>query len=94
MAASVSRISVMLRVMLIHFAKVISGFFHPRFLCQVLCPLSLISVKFKISLQSTISRSEMFYKIGNVKNLVKFKGKHMYLSLLLIRVQAAGLQVY
>ena len=82
MTASVSRISVIVRRTLIHFAKAISGSFHLRSLCQVLCPLILISVQ---------SRPEIFCQVGIVKNFVKFKGKHLYQSLLLIKLQAVDL---
>ena len=40
------------------------------------------------------SYSQMFFKIGILKNLANFKGKHQSWSLFLIKLQASGLQLY
>ena len=40
------------------------------------------------------SRSQMFFKIGVLKNFAIFTGRHLFWSLFLIKLQALGLQLY
>ena len=39
-------------------------------------------------------RSEIFYNIGVLINFVKVKGKHLYWSLLFVKIADFGLQFY
>ena len=40
------------------------------------------------------SHSQMFFKIGALKNVAKFTGKHLCQSLFLIKLQVSGSQLY
>ena len=42
----------------------------------------------KLELQYRNSRSQMFFKVGVLKNFVSFTGKHLCWSLFLIKLQA------
>ena len=49
--------------------------------------------KFQIHQQRS-SRVQMVFKISVPENLANFRGKHLFFSLILIKLQTLGLQLY
>ena len=67
--------------------------FAKSFILDVSLSSDCTSVEFE-HCSNRNSRSQMFFKIGVLKNFEIFTGKHLCLSLFLINLQALGLQLY